>query len=454
MKILTKNPQYVFILLAVIFVAALIVRLTPVIKTPETLKWGFGPYSDSYMYLVPACNLYKGHGFSRTDDGWPLGNGVKEITTKYEPLLTRGPVYPFFIATVYKFFGNEKDMGSYKTWHKNLDKVRVVQCLLDALVCILVFFISYAISNGSFLPALISSGLYVFSFYNIYYTKALLSESVTTFLLTSSLLFCILGIRHGRSCLWGLAGALFGLVVLTKPEYLLFPAFLLLYMVLIDRQDFLKAVKKPFIFLIAAAIVVIPWTIRNYCVSKEFIPVAVSGIGWSMFLGTLETNTNWQSWSLPTGTYDSIEEKNMAQSLHKAIADALSIGNIQAKDFDNSLMKLARKRIQEHPIECLKRWIIKIPRLWYQFYIPMYATREASGGFFIFYFICALSGLWKGTKDEKILMAPIILLFVYLTLVFLPLHVEPRYGVALMPGIICMASIGIWKIIILSIRLP
>jgi hypothetical protein len=28
------------------------------------------------------------------------------------------------------------------------------------------------------------------------------------------------------------------------------------------------------------------------------------------------------------------------------------------------------------------------------------------------------------------------------------LHIEPRYGVPLMPGIICVASIGIWKAIL------
>jgi hypothetical protein len=108
-------------------------------------------------------------------------------------------------------------------------------------------------------------------------------------------------------------------------------------------------------------------------------------------------------------------------------------------------MKLALERIRKHPFECLKGWVIKIPRLWYQFYIPMYLYKEASGGFFIFYFIFALFAMWKSTKEEKILMAPVCLLFVYLNFIFLPLHIEPRYGVALMPGVICLTSIGVLK---------
>jgi len=43
-------------------------------------------------------------------------------------------------------------------------------------------------------------------------------------------------------------------------------------------------------------------------------------------------------------------------------------------------------------------------------------------------------------------MLPIIVLFIYLNLAFLPLEIEPRYGVPLMPGIISLAGIGVWKI--------
>jgi hypothetical protein len=36
-----------------------------------------------------------------------------------------------------------------------------------------------------------------------------------------------------------------------------------------------------------------------------------------------------------------------------------------------------------------------------------------------------------------------VLLFGYLNVVFLPLHVEPRFGVALMPGIAALAGVGL-----------
>ncbi len=446
------KPLYAFILLAAIFVTALIIRLSPVIQTPETFRNGFGPYGDTYLYHVLAYNLYKGNGFSGTDKGQAFGFKVDE-KPKYEPAIVRGPVYPFFLSMVYRIFCSEKDMQYLEVWHKNWDKVRIAQCLLDAIVCILVFFISRVISKKSFIPALISSVLYCFSFYNIFYTRALLSESVTTFLLTASLLFCVLGLKHDKSYLWGLAGSLFGLVMLSSPEYLLFPVTLMLYMIFINRKHTLNAVKKFLVFIITATIVVIPWTVRNYHVFKQFIPVSVGALGVNLFLGTFESNNNWQSWEeLPDNAFNSKEEKAIDQSLFSSYLLSFKTGRINVKDVDNSLKNLALKRIQKHPFECLKRWIIRIPRLWYQFYVPLYRDKEASGGFFIFYFIFALCALWKGAKEERALMAPLCLLFIYLTFILLPFHIEPRFGVSLMPGIICMASIGIWKILPWSLR--
>jgi len=204
----------------------------------------------------------------------------------------------------------------------------------------------------------------------------------------------------------------------------------------------------PLMFLLSALLIVTPWTIRNYLVSGKLIPVAVSGIGTVMFLGTCENNNNWQSFiELPSNVYDSIEEKSKAQSLYNNFIGEVRSGSMKALELDNALMQLAIQRIQKHPFECFKRWFLKIPRLWYQFYVPIYYYNEASGGFFIFYFIFAVIALLESSKNERLLMIPICLLFIYLNLVFLPLHIEPRYSVPLMPCIISLTAIGIWKAI-------
>ena len=77
----------------------------------------------------------------------------------------------------------------------------------------------------------------------------------------------------------------------------------------------------------------------------------------------------------------------------------------------------------------------------------MYRDREASGAFFVFYFILAVYAFLRSEREKRILMTPVCLLFLYLTLVLLPVHKEPRYSVALIPSIIGMAGIGIYKML-------
>ncbi|MCK9615026.1 MAG: glycosyltransferase family 39 protein [Candidatus Omnitrophica bacterium] len=448
----TKIPPIYTFALGVIFVMALIVRLYPVIGTTETAyRYGFGIFGDTELYHVIAYNLYKGNGFSGTDDGRAFGLKGGGTNIEYEPAITRGPVYPFFISMVYKIFGSEKNMESIHTWRINLDKVRIVQCFMDAFVCILVFLITFLICQKSFFPAIISALLYCFSFYNIFYSRALLSECVTTFLLTLMLLFCILSLKYNKIYYWILAGICLGLTTLSRPEYLFFTLVFAFYTLIVGHRHILNVLKKSLIFVVATAIIIAPWTVRNYLTFKKPILVSVGALGTSLYIGTLETNDNWKSWNeMPVDKASFRQEQVTAKYLYDSAIHFTLLGSIKVKEFEDILIKLSLKRIRNKPLESFKIWIMRIPRLWYQFYIPMYGCREASGNFFIFYFVFAVYSFWKSRREEIILAFPIVLLFIYLTLIFLPLHIEPRYGVALMPCIISLAGIGIWKFVSLA----
>ncbi len=211
-----RNVKTVFVIiwLCTIFTVALVIRLQPVLSTPEKIRSGFGPYGDTYFYHRTAYNLYKGNGFSATDDGRAYGLVPTEQNLAFEPTAIRGPVYSFFICIVYKLLCNQKDMESADNWHKNLDKVRIVQCIIDASVCLLVFFIVRFIYPSSVLPAFIASALYCFCFYNIFYTRALLSESLTTFIAACLVFFYLLSLKSTGKLWWFLTGIFLGLLVL------------------------------------------------------------------------------------------------------------------------------------------------------------------------------------------------------------------------------------------------
>ncbi len=305
-----NTSYYKIIGLSLIIIGALAIRLYPVVNSPEKNRSGFGPFGDTFYYHRVAYNLCNGNGFSATDDGRAFGVGKKNKDLEYEPTITRGPVYPFFMCMVYKTLGNEEYMVSLEDWHKNLNKVRIVQCVIDAAICLLVFFIVRLIYPAFFLPAFISAFLYCFSFYNIFYTKALLSESLTTFLMTWFIFFCVLVLKNQKKLWFFLAGAVFGLVILSRFEYAIFVFVIIIYMCFINRRSLPIAIKNCVIFIIGVIIVISPWTVRNHIAFKKPILVSIGTLGYKLWQGTFETDKIWGRWGdYPDEIFASKQEK-------------------------------------------------------------------------------------------------------------------------------------------------
>ena len=175
MKISVNTASLRIAGLSLIFVAALTIRLYPILETPERVKAGFGPFGDSGLYHRIAYNLCKGNGFSGIDNGSADGLPRPSQSIVYEPAITRGPVYPAFLASIHRYLGNAAAMESIKRWHVNWNRVRIVQSILDAMICLLPFGAVRVLYPDHYLPAFLAAALYGVSFYNIFYTRALLS---------------------------------------------------------------------------------------------------------------------------------------------------------------------------------------------------------------------------------------------------------------------------------------
>src|SRR3989338_6122858 len=93
-----------------IFIIALVLRGWAVVTMPEqdkVLK------HDAYRYEQIARSILNGEGFSK--DGTPIA--------------WRGPLYPYFIASVYRLCG------------ANPDIVRMIQIILGAAICLVIYII-------------------------------------------------------------------------------------------------------------------------------------------------------------------------------------------------------------------------------------------------------------------------------------------------------------------------
>ena len=87
-----------------------------------------------------------------------------------------------------------------------------------------------------------------------------------------------------------------------------------------------------------------------------------------------------------------------------------------------------------------------MPRLWFINTIPIHKPREGSPLVFALYFLAMLIGLGKLGRGPARLALPIWGTFLYMNLLYLPLHVIPRYGVPGVPSLLALSGIGLYAL--------
>jgi 4-amino-4-deoxy-L-arabinose transferase-like glycosyltransferase len=122
-----------------------------------------------------------------------------------------------------------------------------------------------------------------------FYTGVLLTESLTTLLLTSVtwlLLRSVRTRRRSRHALLSLAGLLLGLAVITRSVLLITVPFALLWLVTVAERwpGWNTAARYALCILTPLVLVMAPVTIRNYQIHGQFILVSTNG-GVNFFLG-------------------------------------------------------------------------------------------------------------------------------------------------------------------------
>lgn len=432
------GPIAAVVLTAVLGVA-LIVRVQPLLANPEVRNGGLGIFGDSWLYETLGYNLAQGNGFAVAP---PRPFSLPPAA--YEPVITRGPVYPFFIALVYRTMGVGASPDARARW-RQLDRVRLAQAVLDGLNCLAVFGIAVAIWPGSFVPALLAALFVALCPYNVFYTRAILKETLATSLLTWGMLGLMLAQRDGRIAAGVVAGAICGILALCTPQFLPWAPLAATAIVLTPRRDRRARGPVGLAIVLAWLTVIAPWTLRNYAVFDRFIPVSTGDLGYSLWIGTFESNTNWTGWNeFPDEVFTSAAQKQAVLAERDRFLAATTVGSIRATESDRFFQGLARERLVADPLGCLWLGLRRLPRLWFQFYIPMYADREASGAYFRLYFVFAMVALLAAGADGRKRMVLLVMLFLYQNAVYLPLHVEPRQATPVLPSLLVLTACGVY----------
>jgi len=227
----------------------------------------------------------------------------------------RAPLYPYFLGLLYKLFSS------------NLMVARIIQSLIGSATCGLTYLLARRLTQKPQIPSTKSqtsnnvtragSGLHPSSFIRhpsaavfagfvmaayplaIWFDGELLLESLLTFLVVLGFVLLLRSWDKDRQ--WWLPGLAFGLAAITRPNVLAFLAVLPVWMFLgagRDRENGDRPAPSQTQALrgtvpcfrptrrrssglarlaqvwAAAAVIILPVTIRNYVVSRQFVPIA------------------------------------------------------------------------------------------------------------------------------------------------------------------------------------
>jgi 4-amino-4-deoxy-L-arabinose transferase-like glycosyltransferase len=257
---------------------ALVLRLATIVATSD-----YVPTLDSADYVRHAISIADGDGFPDST-----------LTASGGPSAFRPPLYPYLLGGVYAIAGD--DAGETVG--------RVVGALLSTAAVWLLYLIGARVW-GRRVGLIAAAGAAILP-PTVFINTALISEPLFVCLMLASLLATLVARDRGGDWRWAaLAGVCCALAALTRSNgvLLLIPALIGVWVV---RPRWTRsALAGPAALLVAAALTVAPWTIRNTVEFGGLVPISTQS-GFAM-AGLLNDEARTlpgypASWVLPEAT--------------------------------------------------------------------------------------------------------------------------------------------------------
>jgi 4-amino-4-deoxy-L-arabinose transferase-like glycosyltransferase len=245
-KTYARKSTFLILFVALLLNAAIVLVGLPKVSRSLTLTYSMN-FGD--LYDLIAKNLEQGNGY-RVD-----------ATTGLTML--REPLYPFLLAVVFKLAGY------------GIQTARVVCVLLAFGATLLLLPLARRII-GDEITALVAVLLFLL------YPGTLVAEAragiemPSIFTVILFMLALCSAVEKGTLWRYWVAGLLLGIAVLVRSQVLLFPFFLLVYLVFTSKgiSERVKIVQRVAVLGFGALLVMSPWIIRNYRLVHKFIPTA------------------------------------------------------------------------------------------------------------------------------------------------------------------------------------
>jgi 4-amino-4-deoxy-L-arabinose transferase-like glycosyltransferase len=379
------------------------------------MRSGVWSSGDSPEYLTLAKNIVLHHSFS-------LGTEAGALL----PTARRPPLYPALIAAFW--WGESPPIAA----------IILLQILLGAATVGLVYLMAHDKFNRP--VALIAGAIMALAPLSSHYTAAIMTETLFTFLIT-----CGFFLWGREKPTW--AGIFFGLGALTRPTMLPF----LVVLPLLSLLPAWRARWRVHLLILCAALAVSSiWIVRNAIVFGEPIPIAASGWGTNLLVGTIET-------------------KVVGDDVWTAVINdpvlRVDVSGVSETEADRILLRMALRRIADDPLHWLSVRARQYPRLFidsgdYWLHPSTLTFQEAlrESRFimvfrkivFVFGHMLFWSVAFYGVYTQRkrfVELSHLTLFPIFLLLAQLPMWVETRYSLPIIPLVTIMASAGVVHLI-------
>ncbi len=362
-----------------------------------------------------------------------------------EGVFFRAPLYPYFLAFVYKIFGH------------NHFPARLIQLLLGSLSCVLVYLLGRKIFDKR--TAVIAAFLASLNGVLIYFEGELLIPVLLVFLDLLLILALFRAKEKPSYMRWFVCGLILGLSALARPNILLVGAVFFLWIIFRFRGKAggrSRSVLYALIFAGAAALVISPVTLRNYVKGHDLVLIAWQG-GMNFYIGN-NPESDGSSATLPgarTTWWGSYGDA-------KRIAEKTTGRSLKPSELSRFWYVEGLKFVVKEPLGFLKLMLRKFVLFWngnelsnnrdLYFFTRSVSVLKLLLWRFVIYFPfgliapLGLVGIILSHREKKEVVILEIFLFVYMLSVIL-FFVCARYRVPIIPVLILFSAYAInWMV--------
>ncbi len=221
--------------------------------------------------------------FGRIGRSLATGHGFGNPMASTGPSALLPPVYPYILAAIFKLF------GVYTK--SSIIAALVLNGIISSATCIPVYYL--AKKNFGDRAAKWAGWGWALSPYGIYYgADWAWSTPLITLLLCCLFLWALNLEEDSRATRWIAFGLVTGGAILTEPSILSVVPLLTLYTLYRRYRQNRAWIAQAAAVATAVAVVITPWTIRNYELFHKLIPVR-SGLGLELYIGNNGYDLSW-----------------------------------------------------------------------------------------------------------------------------------------------------------------